>query len=170
MIIAVTVLLFVVWKTWELAQSDPVAFKALSKDEKELGLKDLPAGLIVLLVVTFIVAFLGELRVFSFNPFIEIVLTALVVLLLVYYFFQKRKLRKNMKNAPCWLSSFTQFRESSLYLTRYPRVPLRATRNIRGNSGFTLNSSIIGYISSVMTSLISFGAMLSACSVVMKAM
>jgi len=113
MIVAVAVLLFVVWKTWKLAQSDPDAFKALSKDEKELGLKDLPAGLIVLLVVTFIIAFLGELRVFSFNPFIEIVLTALVVLLLVYYFFQKRKLRKNMKNAPCWLSSFTQFRESS---------------------------------------------------------
>jgi len=95
MIIAIAVLLFTVWEILKLMRTDPDAFRALSKSEKELSLKDLPTGLIILLVVALVVITLTEFGAFSFNPLIEVTLTALVLLLLVYYFFQKRKLQKS---------------------------------------------------------------------------
>jgi len=96
MIILIAVLLFSGWSVWKLMRTDPTAFEALSKSEKELGLKDLPDRLIILLVVIIIIASLGYFSVFSFNPFLDIVLSSVALLLLAYYFFQKHRLRKKM--------------------------------------------------------------------------
>ncbi len=95
LIAAIAVILFSLWDAWKSMRADPDAFKALSKNEKELSLKDLPAGLIVLLVVAFVGATIAEFGVFSFNPLVEAIVIAFVVLLVVYYFFQKRKLTKH---------------------------------------------------------------------------
>ena len=94
MIIATGVLLFSGWKAWKLIRTDPDAFKALPESEKELSLKDLSPRLIVVLVASLIILVLVQFRIFSFNPVVDTILTAVAILLLVYYFFQKRKLRK----------------------------------------------------------------------------
>jgi len=96
MIIVIAILLFSGWKAWKLMRTDPTAFEALSKSEKELSLKDLSPRLIILLVALVIVASLGYFSVFSFNPFIDAILSTLVLLLLVYYFFQKHRLQKKV--------------------------------------------------------------------------
>jgi len=97
MTIVIAVLLFSGWKAWKLMQTNPDAFKALSKNENELSMKDLPPRLVVLLVVMLILAILGDVSIFSFNPLIDATLATLVLLLLVYYFSQKRKLKKKRK-------------------------------------------------------------------------
>lgn len=98
MIVLITVLLFSGWSMWKLARADPSVLETLSKGEKELGLKDLPHRLIILLIAVLIIASLGYFGVFSSNPFIDVVLSSVAILLLVYYFFQKRKLRKKVTN------------------------------------------------------------------------
>lgn len=94
LIASIAIIVFSLLNAWKSMRADPDAFKALSKNEKELSLKDLPAGLIVLLVVASILTTLGEFRVFSLNPLVETTVIAFAVLLVVYYFFQKRRLRK----------------------------------------------------------------------------
>jgi uncharacterized membrane protein len=97
MVIAIAGLSFSIWKAWRLMRTDSDAFKALSKSEKELSLKDLPARLIILLVAVVVISYLGSFGLFHFDPLIDATLSILAILLLVYYFFQKRRVQKKIE-------------------------------------------------------------------------
>jgi len=92
--IAIAILLFTGWKAYRLIRANPDVFKTLPESEKELSLKDFPTKLIIVLVAAFIIAVIGDLNVFSFNPFMDTLLFAALLLLLAYYFLQKRRLRR----------------------------------------------------------------------------
>ncbi len=94
LVISISVLAYTSWKAYKLLRTNPDVFKTLPESEKELSLKDLPPRLVIVLVAALIIALLGDFSIFSFNPFIDTLLLAMLLLLVAYYFLQKRKLRR----------------------------------------------------------------------------
>jgi hypothetical protein len=60
--------------------------------EKELSIKNFPVWLIALLIVTIIIASMGEIGVFNSNPLLEILISSLLISLIIVYYFYKRKI------------------------------------------------------------------------------